>query len=189
MALENDRAADDTEEVDVPDIAEDTDEEGNDTTDWKAEAQKQSGIAKRLKTRLDKQKLDAKVEKKVEEKVSEGLDRIDRAILRAEKITAPEEVELVQDIMKETGKTVEKVLESKYFQNELKELREAQATKEATPSGTKRSGENSSKNEVDYWLAKDELPPDPALRIKVVDAKIAREKASKGGFSDTPVIG
>jgi uncharacterized membrane protein YgaE (UPF0421/DUF939 family) len=188
MADEAINEAEADEEVEVADIEEESDDEGNDKTDWKAEAQKQAGIAKRLKTKLDRQKLDDKVEKKVEERVGSELDRIDRAVLRAEKITDPDEVELVQDIMKETGKPLEKVLESKYFQSELKEMRETKATKEATPSGTKRPGANNPQS-VEYWLAKGELPKDAALKGKVIDAKIARARADREGFSDTPVIG
>ena len=183
-----DRAAEDTEEIEVTDPVEEKDDQGNDKTDWKAEAQKQAGIAKRLKTRLDKHKVEAKVEKKVEERVTNELDRIDRAVLRAEKITHPDEVALVEEIKKETGKSVEEVLESRYFQTELKTMREDRATKEATPSGTKRSGQTS-QSDVEYWLAKGELPSDPALKLKVVNAKIAREKSQKGAFSDTAVIG
>jgi hypothetical protein len=200
MATENDKQGAETDEdVEVPDIDEQKDDEGNDTTDWKAEALKQSGIAKRLKTREDKRKADeakrkteAKVEKKVEVRVSQELDRIDRAVLRAEKITHPDEIELVESMKKETGKSVEDVLESRYFQSELKAMRDERATKEATPSGTKRPGQKAS-TDIDYWLAKNaetgELPADPALRTQVVNAKIAGMKAKTATFTDTPVVG
>lgn len=179
----------DQEDVTVDEITEETDEAGNDTTDWKALALKNQGIAKRLKTKIEKAKVEAKVDKKVEAKLEEkGLDRLDKAILRVEKITAPEEIELVEAMMKESGKDVEGVLASKYFQSELAALREAKATKEATPTGTKRSG-NSPRDEVDYWLAKGELPPadQPALRMKVV-AKKREVATAKNQFSDTAVV-
>lgn len=171
--------------VDLPEM-----EEGEeDSTDYKAKYLEAQGIAKRLKSKLDKQKLEDKVEKKVEKVLGEkGLDRLDKAILRVEKIIAPEEVELVEAMMKESGKDVEGVLASKYFQSELAALREAQATKEATPSGTKRSGQ-SPRDDVDYWIAKGELPPadQPDLRMKVVARKREVLK-SKGQFSDNPVV-
>src|SRR3990172_2372750 len=109
-------------ELDLEETVESTDDEGKDTTDWKAEALKAQGIAKRLKTQAEKRKIDSKVEAKVEKKLEErGLDRLDRAVLRVEKITSEDEVGLVEDIMKETGKTLEQVLESKYFKTELQE--------------------------------------------------------------------
>lgn len=176
------------EVIEVEDIVETKDDQDNDTTDWKAEALKAQGIAKRLKTKADKAKVESKVEAKVEKKLEErGLDRLDRAVLRVEKITAEDEVGLVQDIMKESGKTLEQVLESKYFQSELKEMRESKATKEATPDGTKRSGQ-SPRTEVDYWIAKGELPKDnPELARKVVNAKMEKVKSGHQ-FSDTPVV-
>lgn len=179
----------DQEEVIVEDIVETKDESENDTTDWKALALKNQGIAKRLQTKIEKAKVEAKVEKKVEKVLTEkGLDRLDKAILRVEKITSPKEIELVEDWMKETGKDIETILESKRFQAELKEMREAQATKEATPEGTKRSGQ-SQRDEVDYWIAKGELPPadQVELRMKVV-AKKREVATSKNQFSDEPVV-
>ncbi len=98
----------DQDEVVVDEIEEETDEEGNDKTDWKAIALKHQGIAKRLKTKIEKSKVDAKVEKKVEKVLEEkGLDRVDKAILRVEKITSSKEIELVEDWKKETGKDVD----------------------------------------------------------------------------------
>lgn len=179
----------DQDDVVVDEIVEEQDEEGNDKTDWKAIALKNQGIAKRLKTKIEKSKIEAKVDKKVEKVLEEkGLDRIDKAILRGEKITSPAEIELIEAIKKETGKEVEDILESKYFKTELAALRESQATKDATPSGTKRSGQ-SAKDEVDYWIAKGELPPidQPQLRAKVV-ARKREVLGARSQFSDTPVV-
>lgn len=186
------------------DIIEDLDdlpkegEEGYDKIDWKARAEKAEGIAKRRATKLEKikaEKAEAKppVKKEVknegtETKDDRGFDRIDRSNLRTEKITEEDELDLVADIMKETGKDVEGVLKSRYFQTELKAIRDEKEANAGIPKTTKRVN-NSSRTEVDYWLAKGELPPmsEPALRTKVVNAKIAKERA-KNGFSTTPVI-
>jgi uncharacterized membrane protein YgaE (UPF0421/DUF939 family) len=159
------------------------DAETKETVDWKAKHDEVSARLKRAETKLQKSKID----KEVEKKVSQGLDRMDRAILRVEKITSEDEVSLVEDLMKETGKSLEQVLESKFFQHELKELRDARATKEATPSGTKRSGQ-SPRSEVDYWLAKGELPPadQPELRREYVNKKMAKA-SNTNRFTDDPV--
>ena len=81
--------------------------------------------------------------------------------------------------MKDTGKDIESTLDSKYFQAELKEMRELKATEAATPSGTKRAGQSAT-DQVDYWLAKGELPPasERDLRQKVVNARMKKEGSS-----------
>jgi hypothetical protein len=177
------------EEEVVEDLPEILDGE-EDTTDYKAEFLKAQGIAKRLKTKLEKvsQNNEAKPEIKAEVVKETGLDRIDKAVLRAEKITSPEEIELVESIMKETGKDLEGVLESKYFQSELKEMRDFKSSKDAIPSGTKRSSQ-SARDTVDYWVGKGELPPadQVELRRKVVNAKMQTEK-TKSQFTDNPIV-
>lgn len=177
-------------------------EEGYDKINWKEVAEKNRGIAQRNATKLKKLK-EAKPEAKepkikppvkkaaeVEKENADdrGFDRVDRSILRAEKITDEDELDLVSDIMKETGKDVEAVVASKYFQSELKALREEKTVANATPRGSGRTN-NSAKGEVDYWIAKGELPPmdQPALRQKVVNAKIAA-KRGENTFSKNPIL-
>ena len=125
-------------------------------------------------------------EKKEEPKTGE-LDRVDLAVLRTEGITDAKELALVKSWMKDTGRPLESVLDNKIFKSELKEMRDLAATEDATPDGQKRSGA-SAKTSVEYWLAKPkgELPADPALRSKVVKARIAQEK-SGSMFSATPI--
>ena len=90
--------------------------------------------------------------------------------------------------MKETGKTLEEVLASKYFRAELKELREQKASADAIPDSSKRSGQ-SPKDSVDYWLAKGEMPPadQPQLRREYVNAKLKQE-TSGSKFTSRSVI-
>lgn len=93
-------------------------------------------------------------------------------------VKGEEELALLKDYL-DNGKTLEDLADNKHFQNDLKDLREVKATKDATPSSSKRSG-NTAKDSVDYWLAKGELPPSdqPDLRRQVVNAKIARQKSA-----------
>lgn len=151
---------------------------------------KRAMLARQL-SRLDKKlgNNSEKPEPKKEEVSKEGLDRIDRAILRGEKITSQEEIELVESIKRETGKDVEAILESRYFKSELKALREDKMSEDATPKSNNRAN-SQNRNTVDYWLAKGEMPPisEPKLRQDYVNAKISREK-SRSQFSDNPVIG
>lgn len=158
----------------IEDIVETKDDEGNDLTDWKALALKNQGIAKRFKTKLEKAKeAKAPIEPKAPEK-KEGFDYAEKAFLKASGIQS-NEYEFVQEVLKSTGKSLDEVLESKYFQNELKERREEADTKKAIPEGTKRSS-GAPIDSVDYWLAKGELPPkeQSELRRKVVNAKIKK---------------
>lgn len=164
-------------------------ENEEETIDWQAkyEEEKQAreaeeGRRKRAEGKLEKNKVAPKQDKPTE---TEGLDRMDRAILRMEKITSEEEISLVESIMADTGKNLEQVLASKYFQAELKEMRELQDTENAKPTTSKRT-QTSTRDSVEYWIAKGELPTDPTLRIKVVNAKIAKEK-SGSQFSNNPI--
>lgn len=163
-------------------------DEDNDTTDYKAEALKYQGMAQRFKTKLQKMaekakevKPEAKVD--IKEPKSDELDYGQKAYLAANDIKSQDEIKIVKDIMKDTGKTLEEVLESKYFQAEIKEVREKKQTQDAIPSKTKRSS-NSAKDQIDYWLNKKdsngnyEYPEDRELRMKVIEAR--RKENSSG---------
>ena len=176
---------------DLPEI-----EEGEyDDTDWKALAQKNQGIAKRNQTKLKKLKLkmeEAKKAKPEDKKPEpkdkkESFDYAEKAYLKTSDVT-PDEFPLVKDIMDSTGKTLDDVLESKYFRAEQKELREAKESADAVPTGTKRSSQ-SHKSKVDYWLAKGELPPNdqPKLRREYVNAK-AKADTDGSKFTQNPVL-
>jgi len=185
-------------ELEEPEDAPEIKEGEEDKTDYKALAIKNAGIAKRNKTKLDKLKLanakkEGKEEGKKEAEKNKGFDYGQKAFLKASGI-APDEYDLVQEVMASTGKDIEAVLDSKYFQAELKERRDTKATKDATPDGSKRST-NTSRDTVEYWVDKKDdkgnlmLPPadQRELRTKVVNARIKKEK-DKRQFSDTSVV-
>ncbi len=141
-------------------------------TDWKAEALKYKAI-------LDRNKNKKPTEQKVNK--SNDLDYGQKAFLVANGVKESDEMKLVKGVMQETGKSLEDVLSSKYFQAELKEMRDLKASSNAIPNG-KRSG-TASQDSVDYWIAKGELPPasDRELRQKVVNARI-KKNDNKGVF-------
>ena len=122
--------------------------------------------------------------KEVKQKVSKtsDFDLGEKAFLIANGVKGQDETELAKRIQRETGRDIESLLETNYFQQELKDLRENKMTQDAIPRGSKRSV-NSSVDSVDYWVAKGELPPtsDVEMRRKVVNARIQKEKA-KGVF-------
>jgi hypothetical protein len=124
---------------------------------------------------------------KVESKKEEGLDRVDKMLLRQESITDSDEISLVQDFMKSTGKSVEDVIDSRAFKAELKLLRDDKKAEDAIPSNSKRSGQSNS-NTVEYWIAKGQMPPanEPKLRQAYVNAKMAKT-AERNMFTDNPL--
>ena len=134
-------------------------------TDWKAEALKYKAILDRNKNKKSPEQKTTK---------SNDLDYGQKAFLVANGVKEADEMKLVKGVMQETGKNLEDVLSSKYFQAELKEMRDLKASSNAIPNG-KRSG-TASQDSVDYWLAKGELPPahDVELRRKVVNARIKK---------------
>ena len=140
----------------------------------------------RLDGMLRRAKKDAGMQNEEPQKKSSKSDNLDygqKAFLIANGIKGVEEMDFVRNLQKETGKDIDSLLETTYFQTELKEFREKKATSDATPKGGKRSN-NSSVDSVEYWIAKGELPTgsdNKELREKVVNARITREK-NKGTF-------
>jgi hypothetical protein len=111
---------------------------------------------------------------------TDDFDRSDKAYLIANGIKGDKEMTLAKEFMTNTGKSLEEVLDSKFFQAELKEMRDLETTQAATPGNTRRSG-NSGQDTVDYWINRGEMPPKsmPQLRRDYVNAKLKKEK--KGG--------
>lgn len=176
---------DDEKEVEVDDIVETKDDDGNDTTDWKAlalerqeSAKKNQGIAKRYKTKLNKLKEapEKKPDKKDPPSKSENKDEFDygqKAFLIANGIKGSKETEFVEEELKKAGGNLDGLLENEYFKDRLKEFREINKTSEATPKGT-RSGKST--DSIDYWMTKpmEEVPKE--LRAEVVNAKLEKDK-------------
>ena len=136
-------------------------------------------------------KKEPKVESKPEPSVKSGeLDYGQKAFLRAEGIKTQEETALVMSYVENTGKSLEEVIENKYFLNELKDMRELKATQEATPPSSGRST-TGTKN-TDYWVAKytagtpiNEIPQE--VRSEVLNARLAQDERREK-FTDNPVI-
>lgn len=102
----------------------------------------------------------------------------EKAYLIANGIKTPEEISLAKRLAKETGKDIESLLATTYFQTELRDFREKKATSDAIPNGNKRAN-NSAVDTVEYWVAKGELPPNSEveLRRKVVNAMMKKDES------------
>jgi hypothetical protein len=165
-----------------------TEVDTTETTDAEESPQALKARLQRAEKKIEKMKLDAKVEKKVEkivEKTNTGeLDETSLLWLEVKGIKTddPDELKLVEDWRKDSGKDVRAIHASKIFQSELKALRDEKELKDATPSNTKRSG-GSGGTDVATALAKYEatgtLPDDFKLRTAVVNAKIAKDNTNK----------
>jgi hypothetical protein len=163
-----------------------------DTTDYKALAAKNAGIAKRNATKLAKLKERLKIDKKVEQQLEEKKNEPDYAklaYLEQKGITSDEDIAWAEKQAKDSGKSLRDLFGAKWFQEELKERREVAATKEAIPSGSKRSV-NSTRDSVEYWITKGELPQGEENRKLREDIVAAKRKQSKGGsnFTERPVV-
>jgi len=172
------------ETLDLPEVADETIE---DTTDWKAEAQKlqQKAIRQREKTKELKAKL-AEKETKVEPVADKTPDKPtdfdygQKAFLKSYGIDGADERELVKSFMSRTGDDLDTVINDDILQAKLKSLRDAKVAKEAVPSSTGRSA-SAQGNKLDYWLAKyqssgnlAEVPKD--LQRDVLNARLAAEE-------------
>lgn len=163
--------------------------------DWQAEARKRDSIAKRYKNQSTKLKAELEEERKKSSALAKsdspsetkkGFDRVDKLFLKQAGVSS-DDYEFLEEMVHDTGKPLEDILEKKFVQAELKERQEARATKEAVPSGSKRA-QNPTRSDVDYWIAKGELPPDQELARQVVRKK--REIAEKKNiFAPNSVIG
>jgi hypothetical protein len=199
LIMENNNDAEDNipEVGDLPQV-----EAGKeDTTDWKAKAleaqetaKKLQGMAKRFKTKVDKlasPQPAAQPANNQPANQSKGFDYGQLAYLESKGITDAEDQKYLENLTKESGTELKDLLGKSWVQSELKERAGLRATAAATPSGTKRAG-NQTNNDVDFWLQKGTLPPNTPenreLRTKVVNARLKAE-TSGNNFTSTPVVG
>ena len=183
---------DEQNQPEVDEVVEINEEVDDDTTDWKALALKNQGIAKRLKTKLEKQaeeksKAEPKAELDKPEKSSE-LDYGQRAFLKTYGISGADELALVKSWTERTGDQIDTLVEDEIFNAKLKGLRDQKAARETLQSMSSgaRNAQPSSKSKAEFWLDKpfDEVPKE--LREEVLNARLEREKEGNK-FTDQPV--
>ena len=99
-------------------------------------------------------------------------------------------MEFLKDTLEETGKDQQSIINSEWFNAELKSRQDKRAVTDATPKGGRGSGETPS-NKADFWIKKGELPADTPenreLRIEVVNARMKIE-SNRNKFADKAVI-
>ena len=170
-------------EVEVEEIAEAPEvlEGEEDTTDYKALALKNAGIAKRYKTKFEKAKLAQKVDKgvekalEIEKKEKKEFDYGELAFLEAKGVSEEDQDFILKEVQ-QTGKGLKDVLNFKYVQEELKSRKDERIVKNALPTSKRSSG--AAKDDVDYWIQKGEMPSraeNPELYRKIRKEKERRE--------------
>lgn len=115
----------------------------------------------------------------------------EKAYLNANGVRGKEEYDLVTDMVQNTGKDLESLLESKYFQAELRDLRATKESRAASDAASgSRKGGATARDSVDYWVSKGELPPAHMvqLRREVVNARLKSERDGSK-FASRSVIG
>lgn len=141
---------------------------------------------RRLYRKLEKG-ADKVSEPKPKEEKPTDLDSGLKALWRSyAQIEGADEWALVKQEMKNSGiQDPEELSRNVYFKQKLDGLRATKANATAADEGSR--GTATSKNTVEYWLAKDELPPKELgseLREKYVEAKRNKGKNQKMFFDD-----
>ena len=131
--------------------------------DWKAEAQKLKGIAKRRATQLGKvkgkidelsKKPEPPVKKDEQKSDSKLLERLDKMALQVAGIKEADEVELFNKWKVDTGREADAIVGNDIFKKEIENMRTAKANQIAT-SNIKGGGDKSGTNDnPDYWIGK-----------------------------------
>ena len=142
----------------------------------------------RKKMGLEDGKGKTSAKKGKESDAPEGFDYGQKAYLIASGLKSKAEQDAAWEAVQSSGKSLDAVLESNWFQSDLAAIR----TKAAMPKGQGRSGNPSGQDTVEYWLAQGDraLPPadQTKLRQAVVNARM-KQKGSGSPFTNRPVVG
>lgn len=107
------------------------------------------------------------------------------------KIESAEDIEFLKKTITETGKSQQAILESTWFQSELKERISTRESQNAIPKAKNRSGQQGT-TDLDIATAKfnetGELPEDFKTRSEIVKNMVKSEE-EKGMFTGPSVIG
>lgn len=103
------------------------------------------------------------------------LDDTQLGYLELRGITEEEDISIIRTVMNKTGQTLRQTLKDDYVVQKLKDARMEREVKAATPANAPKRVGQTSTNDVDYWLYRNErtgeLPKDFETRAKVIEAK------------------
>lgn len=155
----------------------------NDLAELKELIQNQQSDIASLKRSLKKATKETRSDTPTKNQTSDDSDlsqKVDKMALRIAGITEKDEVDLFNRLKEETGKTADELLETKYFQAELQDLRDQRSNADAATNVSGDKTKASAKDSVDYWLAKGEPPTPDQLPDRKKRAEIIRAFMKKG---------
>ena len=164
------------ENLDLPTVAEGQE----DTTDWRAEAQKlrEKAIRQRESTKALKAKLTefekARPQDKVENTKTDNFGLVEKTYLRSAGITDSEEIELAFSTAKKWGVGIDQVVDDEDFKVKLDRHRTNKSNLAATSGIKSGQGDSQAKNTPEYWIAKGVPPTADQVSDRKTRAKIAR---------------
>lgn len=169
------------------DVTSDANEEIVETVEEETTEDTSEALAARLRraeAKIERMKLDAKVEKKVDrvlEKKSGELDETQLDYLDLKGINDDEDIKIIARHVQRTGESVRQALKDDYVQAKLEANAKAKEVKGATPSATKRGGNqvNDTASAIARFEQTGELPADFKLRSEVVNAIADRGQNKK----------
>lgn len=150
-----------------------------------ARAKKAEGFEQKdgkwVKKERSETKPEAQPESKPEAKQSDELDYGKLAYLKSEGVDHPDDRKLVLDEAKRLNLPIEKILQEKHIQSQLKDAKDQREAEAGMPTGgAGKSGSN--KNSVDYWVNRRDkdgnylTPTDTKLANEVIDARLKAEQ-------------
>lgn len=187
MDNEPEAQVDAVEEVDE---GKDLDTELQETTDWKAEAQRFKGMASRYRSKfLKATEKKAEPTSKSEDTKPADTSLLQKSFLRAAGISHADDVELALKTAKKWGVEVDQLVDDDDFQAKLEKQRTAR-TNQAAATHIKGDGSGSSSAKgADFFIARGAPPtreevPDRAERAKIARAMMGSTKNTKKFFND-----
>ena len=158
-------------------------------TEKEKELESELGNLKRDFKKLQKEKEKEAVETVSKSDKSDELNEGQIALLSVKGFSDSADIAYIEGEMKVSGKSLTEVIELKYVQEALGDLKKARDVEDAGDIKSKRS-HSSARNTVEFHLQKGtnvlEIE-DVKLRREVVNARINTEK-NKSKFTDTPLI-
>ena len=189
--MDNENEYQDVEETEETGNTEETEE----TTDWQARATEleQKAIKQREKTKELKAKLAEYEAQKTETKKSSEPDYSKIAYLNTVGVTHPDDQQWAQEEAERLKLPLTDILAMEHSKARLKNNQDQREAMAGMPKGKGRGGGNT-QQDIDYWVDRKnpdgtfDTPQDPALAIKVINARIAKE-GQQNQFSDILYMG
>ena len=148
----------------------------------KGRAERAERALKTLKAKTEKSKTPKKEEKSDEPNVN---DRLDNLTLSGAGVDNQKDIDFVKSEATKAGKTVDEILQYEFVKETLKKSKTQREAEDGMPDGSGKKG-GGTKDKVSYWVdRKDkdggyENPPNnPELTIKVVNARMEKERKSQ----------